>query len=337
MLTERKETILKIIVGEYVSTAIPVASEAVVRRREVKVSPATVRHEMANLEEDGYILRPHASAGAMPSDKGYRYYVESQADSCSLPLELQTAIRRRFQQAEPNIETWTRLAATVLSHVIHNLAVVSFPRLPQTRLRQMGLVYFQEFLVLLVLVLQEAKLCQRLIPLTEPTTREEFLAVTNKLNHLFSGFNRHQIQGRQEELSPMEQEVMEGALQLLEAQDEETHLDYCMDGLRHVLSQPELVASEQARTLVEVLEDPTLVRTVLAITPEGRMRVIIGAENSERALHPFSVVLCPYGSPGEVGGTIGAIGPTRMEYPMTMGSVNYVSSLMSELLEGVYR
>jgi len=336
MLTERRKTILKIIVSEYVATAVPVASELVARQRQINVSPATVRHEVAELEEDGYIRRPHPSAGAVPSDKGYRLYVEAESSTFSLPLESQAVIRRQFLQTEPNIEAWARLASTALAHLIHNLAVVSLPRVQQARLRQVELVYLQEYLILLVIVLQEAKLCQRLIPLMQPTTQEELERVSNHLNNLCAGLNQEELQTLQMELPPLEQEALEGATQLLKAQDEESTQDRYVDGLRHILNQPEFSALERAHPLVELLEDPAFARTVLAAAPSGGVRLIIGEENPESALRSCSIILSPYGIPGRAAGAIAAIGPTRMAYPAAICGTSYISSLMTELLETVY-
>ena len=187
MITQRKKSILEAIVGEYISTAMPVASGTVAQRHGLSISPATVRHEMANLEEEGYIHRPHPSSGSVPSDKGYRHYVESLANVAEPPAEVKGLLQQKFQSANPDIEAWARLAAMSLSEVVHNLVIVSPPRLPQTRLRHVELVYLQEFVVLLVLVLQETKLRQQLVYLETPILHGDAVQVANKLNYHFAG------------------------------------------------------------------------------------------------------------------------------------------------------
>ena len=124
MLTSRQESVLKIIVGEYVQTATPVASQNVVRRHGLGVSPATVRNEMATLEEAGYVVRPHTSAGSIPADKGYRYFVEALLDKPMLTPEARRMVRSQFNPVEQSPEAWTRISASVLSNLARNLAFI---------------------------------------------------------------------------------------------------------------------------------------------------------------------------------------------------------------------
>jgi heat-inducible transcriptional repressor len=128
MLTERRSALLNLIVEEYVDKALPVGSQYIVRKHQVPVSSATVRLEMARLEEDGYISQPHTSAGRVPSDKGYRYYVESLMSEETLPREELETIRHQFHQAERDLEQWFQLAAAVLARQVSNFAVVTSPR-----------------------------------------------------------------------------------------------------------------------------------------------------------------------------------------------------------------
>src|SRR2546430_69875 len=128
MLSERRESLLNLIVDEYVETAMPVGSQYIVRKHGMAVSSATVRLEMARLEDEGYISQPHTSAGRIPSDKGYRYYVESLMSEETIPWEERQTIRHQFHQAERAMEQWFQLAAAVLAHSVSNFAVVTSPR-----------------------------------------------------------------------------------------------------------------------------------------------------------------------------------------------------------------
>src|SRR3990172_1175919 len=155
-LTERRAPLLSLIIREYVDSATPVGSDTMVRRYELPFSSATIRNEMARLEDDGYITHPHTSAGRVPSDKGYRYYVEALMAEEALPWQEQETMRHQFHQSRGVLEEWLRLAAAVLAQAVHNIAVVTTPRAPASRLRHIELVGLQEFMVLFVLVLQEA-------------------------------------------------------------------------------------------------------------------------------------------------------------------------------------
>jgi len=239
MPSKRGEAILKIIVGEYISTATPVASEAIARRYKLKVSPATIRNEMARLEEEGYILRPHISAGGIPSDRGYRYYVERLVEEGKLPHEEYEAIRRRFRQVEQRIEEWMRLATTVLAQRLRNLALAVLPQLEECHVRHLELVVLQEFLVMLVLVLEEMTIRQHLLTLEKAVSQDELTAIANKLNESYRGLTGSQIGARTLQLSPVEEQVSAKVTQLMQVEDESQYDEFYVDGLRHLLAQPE--------------------------------------------------------------------------------------------------
>jgi heat-inducible transcriptional repressor len=337
MLTQRKEELLKTLIGEYIGSASPVASETVAKRHSPGISAATVRNEMAHLEEQGYITRPHHSAGAVPSDKGYRFYVETLSQVEELPPEFQYTVRYQFTKAEPDIEGWTRLAATALAQLVGNAALVTYPREPESRLIRINLVHIQESLAFLILVLQEVKLRKQLFTLSEPFTSEELQTVANKLNDSLSGLSRQEILKKHADVSPFERTVTDMVLDIMETEDRALYGDHYVEGLRHLLSQPEFSEGDKAREIVEVLEDKELPKVVLAEAPEwGHMKVIIGGENRVTFLHPLSMIVCQYGLPGGGLGSISALGPTRMEYSRTIAGVRFIASLMTDLMAQVH-
>ena len=337
MITQRKTELLKTLVGDYIESANPVASESVARRHSLGVSPATVRNDMADLEEQGYITRPHHSSGAVPLDKGYRFYVESMPSVEDLPSESQEVLRYEFTRAERDIEVWTRLAATLLAQLANNVGMVTYPRERESRLMRVNLVPIQESLAFLILVLQEVKLRKQLVPLSEPLSGDDLQTVANKLSETLSGRNRQEIIPKIREMSPLERSVAESVVDIMEAEDRALYTDHYVEGLRHLLNQPEFSEGGKAREIVDVLEDKELPRAVMAEAPEwGSIRVVIGEENRATFLRPLSIVVCRYGLPGGGQGSITAIGPTRMEYSHTMAGVSFISSLMTELVSQVY-
>jgi len=196
MLTERRASLLSFIIQDYVDTALPVGSEYVVRRHRMPFSSATVRLEMARLEEDGYITHPHTSAGRIPSDKGYRYYVEALMEEEKLAWEQQETIRHQFHQAERALEEWFQLAAAVLAQAVRNFAVVTSPRSKEARLRHLQLVALQEFSALCVVVLQEARLHQQVVTLKQAADQETLSGVAARLNARYGGLTLSDL-GRQ--------------------------------------------------------------------------------------------------------------------------------------------
>lgn len=337
MLTERRELILKVIVSEYVDTVTPVPSELIVHKYQLGVSPATVRNEMVRLEEEGYIIRPHTSAGAVPTDKGYRFYVQHLAGSFELSREERLAIKQLFQQVEHEIEEWIRLAATVLARTIASAVVVTFPQSSECHYRHIELVSLQKFLVLMVLLLKEMRAKQRLITVDRPVTQEELLAISNKFNSFFEGMTHHEIYQKQAQFSTLEKQFADTVLLTMQREDKLKMASSYLDGLRHLLNQPEFYHSNKVPQMMNLLEERNKLMDILSsFISEDDIQVIIGRENKEEALQECSMVLGRYGIPGEVQGIISVFGPTRMHYGKAISSVRYVSSLMNKLVEEVW-
>ena len=335
-LPPRRETILKTILDGYIASAVPVPSEVVTHHHGLDVSSATVRHEMAALEEEGYISRPHLSAGGVPTDKGYRYYVEALATTQELPQETKRSMRNQFTSVGRDVDLWTKLSARMLSEVATNMALVTTPRTIQTRIRNLQLVYLDELLVMQVVVLHGARIRKELVPLTEPVSEEDINYVSGKLNNHVKGLSYHEVLSRSIETTPLEQNVLDVAQRILREEDQVSFADYITEGLRHIVDQPEFKDSAQLHDLIEVLESRRLAEAILTESPGvGAIRVVIGRENHEDALKPMSLVITQYGVRDQVFGTISIVGPMRMHYGKTIAGVNYFSSLMSQMLEEV--
>ena len=331
----RTEVLLNSLVGEYIETACPVASETLARKAESRMSSATVRNEMAELEEEGYIVRPHVSSGAVPSDKGYRFYVERLGEGVRPSVWASEQLRQRFWKTGPALDSWVRAAAQMLATMVDTVAIVTFPGGGRSRLKRIELVYLREFLALLIVVLQGARLLQQMVPLSEPASHDELTSVANKLSFLFAGLNRSQMEEREAEFTPLENQVRENALSMMQEAEGEAFDPY-VDGLRRALGQPEFSEGERVSALVSVLEDKALMRKVLAgAATRYQVQVLIGRENREEALWPFSLVLCPYGFPDGARGILGVLGPTRLPYPTALGGVRFLSSVMTEIMDSV--
>ena len=338
MLTERRENILGLIVGEYILGASPVASETIAHRSGLGVSPATIRNEMAALEEDGYITRRHISGGGVPSDRGYRYYVESLIREEEVPLAERRMISHLFFLVERELEEWNRLAAALLARMLSSVAIVTFPKAPQTRFKHLEMVALQEFLALLILILRETRLKQQLIAFDEMISQDELTVISNKLNAQFNGLTGSEILARSPQLSTREEQVTKAVVQMMEREDAQRYGELCIEGVRHMLSQPEFSSSEKMLGLMDLLEQGRLASSILPeMVAEDGVQVIIGAENKEDAMRECSVVLARYGIPGEASGALGVVGPTRMPYERAISRVRYMGMLMSDLLVQLYR
>ncbi|MDP2953921.1 MAG: heat-inducible transcriptional repressor HrcA [Chloroflexota bacterium] len=337
MLNDRKSKVLDIIVGDYIATASPVASEAVARRYPMGVSPATIRNDMADLEEEGYVTHPHTSAGRVPLDKGYRYYVESLMGEKPLPAEEQVAIRQYFTDMAGELEGWARLAARLLSRLVHNAALVTLPKAASCRLQRLELVSLQDFLALMVIVLKEAKLRQQLLSLQEAITQEDLGRMAHFLTTTLAGLNTAEIQSRAAEFSPLEAHVVRSLVEIMGGVDRGELEEPYLDGLSYFLSQPEFMRRAEVVELMGVLEEKSFFKSFLPrALGENGIQAVIGGENEQNALRHCSVVLARYGVPGRVTGVIGVVGPTRMPYDRIFPTVRYLSSVMSGMVAELY-
>jgi heat-inducible transcriptional repressor len=333
MLTERRSRILQSLIQEYISTATPVSSEIIARNCGLKVSSATVRNEMALLEEEGYIVQPHTSAGRIPTAKGYRYYVEILLEERDLPQDEQRLILHQFYQTGNEVKEWVQLAAAILSRMLHNVAVVTPPRLVEPRLKLVELVSLKEFLALLLLVFEDASFRQRKVSFDADTSQEDLNIISRRLTGDYAGLSYPEIKAREDALSLTEGMVAKAVLEVMQEVSEGVVGEPYYDGLSQILSQPEFNKNERTLLLMELLEKRSYLSSILSQAPgDEKLRVIIGGENPESALRGFSVVLSRYGLPMKAGGVIGIVGPTRMPYDRAFSAVRFLSGTMSELL-----
>ena len=336
MLSLRAETILNSIVRQYITKATPVPSQVVCNDCKLGASPATIRSEMARLEQGGYVIRSHPSAGSVPSDKGYRYYVESLTE-VALPSAEQRLISHLFHQVKREQEEWLSLAATVMAQFVQNVAVVTRPKPVGCQYKRLELVALQDVLVLVVLILHGARVKQRILTFDPATPQTELTAMANKLNEAYSGLTSSQILAKDVELSPIEQQLTDCLVKIMQAEDMPEYEEPYLDGWHFILNQPEFMHTNQLLDLIELVEHRSLLK---AISPQGldiyEVRVVIGEENNAEAIRNCSVVMSRYGLPEEAAGVIGVVGPTRMPYGRTISTVYYLSSILGKLVAELY-
>jgi heat-inducible transcriptional repressor len=335
VLSPRSETILKSIVGQYIARAVPVPSQSIINDYELAVSPATIRNEMAHLEQEGYIIRPHPSAGSIPSDKGYRFYVETLSD-IELPLAEQFLISHLFHQVEREMEEWLSLAATLTAQLVQNVAIVALPKTAKCQFKHLELVYLRESLALVVLVLQGARLKQQLITFDKAISQPELTKIANKLNKAYAGLSRAKISAKKLKLSAAEKQLTDCLLKIMKAEDEHEFEPSRLDGLHFILNQPEFRQSKRGLALMELAEGHKLLQSVAPEGLGGGVQVIIGKENKAEAIQDCSVVISHYGLPEEAVGIMGVVGPTRMPYARTISTVGYLSSVLNRLVAELY-
>jgi heat-inducible transcriptional repressor len=335
-LTPRQQLILALVVREYISAAQPVGSKTI-QGYGLGVSSATIRNEMAVLEEFGYLTQPHTSAGRVPTEQGYRYFVERLMRESQLPLNEQRMIRHQFHQVGVDLEQWMRLAASVLARTSRSAAVVTSLRTEKCRLTHLELIAIHETMAMLIVVLEGGMVRQQMLALDEAMNQDTLRQVANRLNDLCVGASVTRIRACRRQLGAFEQQVLDVVVQIMNRVDDQADLHLYRDGLLNILHQPEFAMPESARNVVHLLEDRTLLEDLLTEMLEvGGVQVIIGGEGRWNELKQCSLVVSPYGVSGEATGALGVMGPMRMPYSRAISTVRYVAGLMSDLFRELY-
>ena len=335
MLTERRAAILGMVVNEYISTAEPVSSRAIVARHHLDISAATIRNELARLEDDGYITQPYTSAGRVPSDLGYRTFVEVLMSEEPVQVTEQRTFEHQLHQVMGGLDEWLSLSATILAASVGNVAVVTRPRAASSRLRHAQLVELNHDTALLVAVMDDGRVRQRMLPMQAPASQTQLTERAVRLNARMEGADARLVRSVAGELTdPDEAATVHAVADLIDEHriGEETFLD----GLNTVLRQPEFVDTDRMLDAVAKLQAYRM-RPVLehAIDAQiGSTQVVIGREHGDDSMQEWSVVLSRYGDEDAIG-TVAVIGPTRMPYHRIIPRVRYVARLMSHLLHEV--
>jgi heat-inducible transcriptional repressor len=341
----RSQAILRAVIEEYVTTAQPVGSQALVERYGLGVSSATVRSILAELEAAGLLTHPHTSAGRMPTDAGYRFYVESIVDTVPLPAVEQLMIRHQFGQVEFASEHWFRLAATTLAGLTRSAGLAT-PAKPRTaHIRRVDLVSVNDRMASLILVLREGAIKQAVVNLDESEAVDQptLNRVASLLNEQLTDSNATRaeaILGRLSDDEPLQRlarYVGGRIVRILRDYDAASVEEVFSDGLLNVMEAPEFAQSDKLRQVFSALENRAyLGELVGSVAGSGTIHILIGAENPRAEMHDVSLVLAPYGRPGQAIGVVGVLGPTRMSYSQAIGTVRFVSGLMNELVDHLY-
>jgi heat-inducible transcriptional repressor len=336
-LDARERAVLRAIIEEYIETAAPVGSQAIVDKYGLGVSSATVRSVMAHLERSGLIGQPHTSAGRVPSDDGYRVYVESIADPVPLEAVDQLMIRHQFGQVAFSSEQWFRLAAAILASTTRAAGLVTAVQPGKARVRRVHLGLVHPRLAALVIEPLEGSMRQALVSLPATTDDVDLASVAARLDHALAGKTATQVERIASGLEPLARAIALRVAATLGDVDAARVEGLFSDGLLNVMEAPEFARTEKLRRVFAALQDRAyLGRLVDHVARHGDVRIFIGHENLLEDMADVSLVMAPFGHEGRLLGVIGVLGPTRMPYPRTIGAVRFVSGLMNELVGQLY-
>ncbi len=335
-LTERQKFLLALIVRDYTETAQPVGSARLVEHYKVALSSATIRNEMVALTEMGYLRQPHTSAGRVPTEEGYRYFVTHVVYQADLPEPARDTISHQFYQARQDVEQWMPLAASILARHSRAASIVTAPHSERYRYKHVELISTQGRQVLMVLVMTGGEVSQQILTLAEPVAQERLSNAAARLNAVCLGKTTEEIAALPPRGEALEKDILTLVLQDMNRSEQRVSGEIYLDGLTNVLSEPEFLESDDARRAVHLFEERSLLQDLLARSTNnaavGGVQVVIGGEGKWEELKQCSVVMARYGIPGIVTGMLGVFGPMRMPYARTIPTVRFMADLLSGLV-----
>lgn len=339
-LDARKMRILQAIVDDYILTAAPVGSRTIAKSTDIGLSSATIRNEMSDLEEMGFLEQPHTSAGRIPSDKAYRLYVNSIMHRAMLSSEEISAIKDHYSKKLSDVDDIVKQTAYVLSSVTKYTSMVLAPRIHAARLKYIHLVYIAEGRALIVIVTDAGIARDAMIRLPESVDEEDLEKLSRTLNSRLSGH-------RFDEISALNMNELMGDLA-----DERLYLDAItaslrqsmeegprrveLSGARNILNYPEYSDVDRARSLLATIEQKDVLYRMLSGRGDVEFTVTIGGENENDDMKDCSVVTARYRVGNEPVGSFGVIGPTRMNYSRVIALMSQIGMSLSDLFTNMF-
>ena len=332
MQEERRLAVLRAIVEDFVATEEPVGSKALVERHGLNVSPATVRNDMAALEEEGYITQPHTSAGRVPTDKGYRLFVDRLTTVKPMSAAEKRAIST-FLDGAVDLDDVVNRSVRVLSQLTRQVAVMQYPTLSRSTVRHVEVVSLAPHRLLVVLILSTGRVEQRLVELDADLTEDDLAELRTRVNRAAAG------ESISDAVTALRGSAEPGAMQavvdvLVEAMSDHRSDERVAVGGAANLARYGDSFESSVRPLLEALEEHVVLLKLLGEATQGGMVTVrIGAEGPVEQLSSTSVVATGYGPHDEAIATLGIVGPTRMDYPGTMSAVRAVARYVSRILD----
>jgi heat-inducible transcriptional repressor len=333
-LDARKRKVLEAIVIDYIATAEPVGSRTIARKYDLGVSPATIRNEMADLEEMGLIEQPHTSAGRVPSDAGYRYYVDCLMEKTAIAQEAKTLIEKSFQTKIKQLEDLIQLSLKILSQMTSYTSLVLAPQFGKSTLQLIQLMFVEPGKALIVVVTDSGRIENRIVDIPESVTKTDLEIVSKVLNDKFKGlpvkdWEKAILKEVRAQLVK-QHKVLSLALELINTLlNEETDDKVYLAGALNILNQPEFKDISKVKNIFQLLENEDVVCSMLKDESEDGIQVKIGHENKHESIKECSIITATYKLEGRILGTIGLLGPTRMQYSQAMSILEFLTETLS--------
>ena len=337
-LNGRKLQILQAIIADFISTGEPVGSRSLSKSHDMGISPATIRNEMSDLEEMGYLTHPHTSAGRVPSDKAYRLYVDEMMETSELSEEDKEKIRNRLLESRNELDSTIEHAAQLLSDMTNLTSFVLAPRKDESKLKYINFLPVDSSTVVLMIVAEDGQVMNRAIRLSVPYTEENLQLMSKVMTHDYMGKSISAVLAMDivdsftndmESLANLAQDVVPSFIKTLEKM---LNADLVMNGYSNIFSLPEFSQDMQkTQNFLKMLEDKEHLTDVI-VNRENGVMITIGDENSED-MKDLSLITADYRVNGQLVGRLGVIGPTRMKYGKVTSVIKYISDNISETFE----
>jgi len=335
-LDERKYLILQAIIDDYIMTAMPVGSRTISRKSGVGYSPATIRNEMSDLEELGYLAQPHTSAGRVPSNKAYRLYVDHLLKTVKLTQDERERMHEHLVDKSKRVEGVIRSAANVLSDATKYTSVIVAPKLGTLRIKHVQLVPVAEKTALMIIVTNAGIVKDAVIRVPEGLSADELYSISRMLTEKLAEKPLEAVRQQFAEMlrnNAENRRLLGEALQVIEKKLETgDQSDVIIGGSSNLLGYPEYADVNKARNFLAVLESKDTIRKVLSRDGSMEVTIRIGPENQVPALNDCSIVTASYRVGDHSNGTLGIIGPTRMNYNRVISVLDFMGRALSDVL-----
>lgn len=340
-LDDRKKHILKILINDYIKTAEPIGSRTIAKKYGIGISPATIRNEMADLEDMGYLEQPHTSAGRIPSDKGYRIYVDYLMNDFELPQDEVNIIKNNIYKVTlGEIDKIIKDTTKILSVLTNYTALVVPPQMSKTTIKHIQLVAMDSMNILAVVVTNIGVVKNVMIKLTKPITADRLTTINNIMNDKLKGLTVEEINLKV--ISDMQKgmtgygEILNEIVPVLYESLNCIDIDEVyLEGSSNIFNYPEYNAIDKAKSFLTVLESKDFL-SKLMFNDNSSVKISIGHENDIDAIKDCSLITTTYKIGDDIIGSIGIIGPTRMYYSRVLAVLNHITDCLSDLLTEYY-
>ncbi len=338
-LNEREKAILRFIIHQFILTANPVGSRNISKKYDVGLSPASIRNIMSDLEDLGYLNHPHTSAGRVPTDMGYRVYVDSLMDPPKLGSDARSMVDSNLSQAASETEDLLRITSSILSNLTNQLALVTYPKFEQAILERIQIVQLSSVRILVVVTVQSGLIRTITLEINAEVNENNIAVVQQLLNEKLSGLRFSEIRStlndrirdfNSDSVKPIIRVFVDSVDKIFNDIGSEKTI---ISGAKNILSQPEFEDHEQLQSVIELIENKDVIIHILdkKLTDSTDLNITIGKENRDEKFSDYSLITKEY-KVGELKGTLGIMGPKRMDYSRIIAAVVYIAEQLTREL-----